>query len=192
VCPVFHQETSTIIAFQLLSPRLHIREFVEEDAGFVLALLNDPAFIRYIGDRKVRCLDDAIGYLASGPISSYREHGYGLWLVELAETRLPIGMAGLLNRETLDHCDIGYALLADYRGMGYAFEATTAVLDFASQALEMDTLLAIVSSENHDSKKLLYRHGFMFQHLGAVTPDGNEVEVFELSLHNRKQSTAGI
>lgn len=190
MCPVFHQETRTITAFQLLSPRLHIREFVEEDAGFVLALLNDPAFIRYIGDREVRCLDDAVGYLASGPISSYREHGYGLWLVELADTRLPIGMAGLLKRETLEHCDLGYALMADYRGMGYAFEATTAVLDFASQALEIDTLLAIVSSDNHESKNLLYRLGYVFQRLATVTPDGDEVEVFGLSLHNRKQSTA--
>jgi RimJ/RimL family protein N-acetyltransferase len=80
--------------------------------------------------------------------------------------------------------------MADYRGMGYAFEATTAVLDFASQALEIDTLLASVSSDNHESKNLLYRLGYVFQRLATVTPDGDEVEVFGLSLHNRKQSTA--
>jgi RimJ/RimL family protein N-acetyltransferase len=180
VRPVF-SKGEIVIAFRFSSTRLVIREFLLKDAGFVQVLLNDPAFLRYIGDRGVRNLADAAGYLKSGPISSYREHGYGLWLVELIESRQPIGMAGLLNRDELDHCDLGFALLEEFRGMGYAFEAASVVLDYAETTLALDTVLAIVSTANHDSKKLLSRLGFRFNRFGKITPGSDDVEVFTLA-----------
>ena len=184
MCPVF-SKGEKIIAFQFSSARLVIREFVLEDAGFVQVLLNDPAFLRYIGDRGVRSIADATGYLQAGPISSYHEHGYGLWLVELIETHQPIGMAGLLNRDELDHCDIGFALLEEFRGMGYAFEAASVVLDYAGKTLALDTVLAIVSTANRDSKNLLSRLGFRFNQVAEVGADCDDVEVYSLSPGSR-------
>ncbi len=94
-------------------------------------------------------------------------------------------MAGLLNRDELDHCDLGFALLAEFRGMGYAFEAASVVLDYAESTLALDTVLAIVSTENHDSKKLLSRLGFRFNRFGKITPGCDDVEVFTLARGGR-------
>src|SRR5690349_5438916 len=131
----------TIIATQ----RLLLREFTTDDAPFILELLNDPAFLRYIGDKKVRTLDDAREYLVNGPIAMYQRHGFGLYRVELNETHTPIGMCGLLKREELPQPDIGFAFLPDYRNKGFAFEAAAAVLQDARERLQLDRVLAIVN-----------------------------------------------
>ena len=59
----------------LVTPRLIIRPFIEDDAVFVVALLNDPDWLRFIGDRKVRTLDDARVYLRNGPIAAVARNG---------------------------------------------------------------------------------------------------------------------
>jgi RimJ/RimL family protein N-acetyltransferase len=103
------------------SQRLTLSEFELTDAGFILELINDPDFIRFIGDKKVRNIPDAEGYITSGPMKSYTENGFGLWKVSLTETGVPIGMCGLIRRETLPTIDIGYAFLPAFRAQGYAF-----------------------------------------------------------------------
>ena len=59
----------------LQTPRLRLRELVEDDAPFILELLNEPSFIANIGDRGVRTLDDAVGSIRKGPVDSYARHG---------------------------------------------------------------------------------------------------------------------
>src|SRR5215216_2894158 len=103
--------------------RLLLRQFTVDDAQFILTLLNEPSFIRYIGDKKVRNLDNARQYILNGPVASYEKHGFGLLLVELNDSHTPIGMCGLLKREELPDADIGFALLSDFCGKGFAFEA---------------------------------------------------------------------
>jgi ribosomal-protein-alanine N-acetyltransferase len=96
--------------------RLRLRHLLDADAPFIVELLNEPDFIRNIGDRQVRTLEDARNYIQHGPMVSYSQHGFGLFLVELRENGAPIGICGLLKREYLDDIDVGFALRESYPG----------------------------------------------------------------------------
>ena len=149
----------------LETQRLIIRELNVDDAQFILTLLNEPSFLRYIGDKKVRNLDDARRYILDGPVASYERHGFGLFRVELKDSHIPIGMCGLLKREELPDPDIGFAFLPDFWNRGYAFEAAAAVLNYARQRLKLDRILAIVNPDNDASIKLLQKLGFKFERM---------------------------
>jgi RimJ/RimL family protein N-acetyltransferase len=77
--------------------RLVLRRLEAEDAPFMLALLNEPSFIQYIGDRGVRTIDEAVEYIAKGPQASYERYGFGLYLVELKGAQTPTASAGFSN-----------------------------------------------------------------------------------------------
>lgn len=144
----------------LQTARLSLHEFTTDDAEFVRGLLNDPSFLRFIGDRHVRTLDDARRYLVAGPIASYARHGFGLYLVRLRASATPIGMCGLLKRDTLDDVDVGFAFMPEFRGQGYAREAASAVMDLARTAHGLSRVVAIVSPDNVASIALLRSLGF--------------------------------
>ncbi|MBP6596893.1 MAG: GNAT family N-acetyltransferase [Arenimonas sp.] len=141
--------------------RLVLEELDAQDAGFILALLNTPGFLHFIGDRGVRCVEDALGYLAQGPCASYANHGYGLWKVRLRATGQTVGMSGLVRRETLPHADLGYAFLPEHSGQGLASEAGAAVLRHAFGNLGMGTVLAIVQPGNAGSIRVLEKLGYL-------------------------------
>ena len=150
----------------LETERLNLRRFnVDSDAPFALTLLNEPSFLRYIGDKKVRNLDDARQYLLNGPIASYEKHGFGLYAVELKDSQTSIGMCGLLKREELPEPDIGFAFLPEFWNKGYAFEAAAAVMKDARETLNLSRILAIVNPDNYASMKLLERLGMRFERM---------------------------
>ncbi|HEX8040681.1 MAG TPA: GNAT family N-acetyltransferase [Chryseosolibacter sp.] len=157
----------------LETERLRLREFRLEDGPFIVELLNSPGWIRYIGDRNVRTVRQAEAYLENGPIKSYKENGYGLFLVETRDDGVPIGMCGILKRETLEHPDIGFAFLAGYNGMGYAFEIASATLRYAKDALGIQKVSGITAAENFKSIRLLERIGLTY-HRRFSFPGGNE------------------
>jgi RimJ/RimL family protein N-acetyltransferase len=158
----------------LETDRLILRHFEPEDAPFILTLLNEPSFLRYIGDKKVRNLDDARQYIFNGPRASYERHGFGLYQVELKDTHTPVGMCGLLKREELPHADIGFAFLPDYWNKGFASEAASAVLKDARERLKPGRVLAIVNPDNDASIKLLEKLGFRFERMN------DEVKLYAL------------
>jgi RimJ/RimL family protein N-acetyltransferase len=162
--------TSPFARFILETDRLTLRELTFEDDTFVFELLNEPAYLQYIGDKNVRSPDDARKYLTIGPLASYAKHGYGLWRVALKDSDTAIGMCGLLKRDGMDHPDIGYALLARFHGRGYAREAATAVVAHARNVLKLDTLQAVTAQENPASIGLLEKLGFRFDRM--ITMDG--------------------
>lgn len=145
----------------LQTARLLIREFMLRDAAFILELLNEPAFIEFIGDKGVRDLMGAERYLREGPLANYARHGFGLWLVALPDGT-PLGMCGLLKRDFLDHPDLGFAFLAQHRSQGYAHEAASAVLRHAHTQLNLPTVHALTAFRNPESVKLLGKLGFTF------------------------------
>jgi RimJ/RimL family protein N-acetyltransferase len=163
----------------LETDRLLLRRFNVDDDQFILTLLNEPSFLRYIGDKKVRTLEDARQYILKGPIASYERHGFGLCLVELRESHTPIGMCGLLKREELPDPDIGFALLPDFWNKGFAFEAASAMLKDARERLSLRRILAITSLDNDASIKLLERLGFTFQNLITLSPSREQVKLFK-------------
>lgn len=163
--------------------RLILRELTHEDAAFILVLLNSQGFIDNIGDKGVRSLADAKSYLTDGPMKSYAERGFGLYAIDLAENGFSIGLCGLIKRPSLAHVDIGYALLPQYWGKGYAFEAGCATLALAKR-LNIHPVVAIVSEDNAASKVLLQKLGLVFECQMQLTAEDKPVDLFKLIENN--------
>lgn len=159
----------------LETERLILRRMNFADAPFILALLNEPSFLRFIGDKKVRTVQDAEQYILNGPVSSYNRNGFGLCLVELKETHTPIGMCGLLKRDELPHADIGFAFMPDFWNKGFAYEAAAAVMNDARERLKLKRVLAITNQDNESSIKLLQKLGFKFERLIKMSTDSAEL-----------------
>ncbi len=144
----------------ITTPRTTLRELTTDDADFVRALLNEPSFLQFIGDRGVRTSDDAADFIETRYRQSYREHGYGLHLMSRRDTGAPVGLCGFVRREALEHPDLGFALVPAAEGHGLAYEAAAATLDFGHRTLGLTPVLAVVQDDNHRSRRLLERLGF--------------------------------
>lgn len=142
--------------------RLSLHAFTPEDAPFIVGLVNTIGWLTYIGDKKIHTTQQAIQYLQDGPLKSYKDHGFGLWLVKLKSTSAPIGMCGFLKRDYLPAPDIGFAFLPEYAGKGYAYEIASATLQYAKENLGIKTIQAITLPANERSIKLLERIGLKF------------------------------
>lgn len=158
--------------------RLTLRRFTTDDAAFILKLLNEPSFIYYIGDKGVRSQDEACRYLESGPMDSYERFGFGLYCVELKQTGEPIGMCGLLKRETLPDPDLGFAFLPAYWANGYAVESAAAVLKQGQNVFGLKAILAITSPDNAGSQRVLQKTGFRPAGRMRLTSEASEICLF--------------
>ncbi len=162
----------------LETERLILRGLSTDDAEFFLRLLNEPSFRRYIGDRGVRNLEDAAQYILNRLVASYERNGFGLYLVELKESRIPIGISGLVKRDALPDADIGFAFLPAYWSKGYAVESAAAVMSYAKEELGLNQILAITSPDNEASAKLLGKIGLRFERMIKLSEDAEEVKLF--------------
>ena len=162
----------------LETERLVLRRLSADDAEFILELLNQPSFLRYIGDKGVRNTEDAIRYIQTGPVASYDRFGFGLYLVELKETGVSIGMCGLIKRDSLPDVDVGFAFLPAYWLQGYAFEAAAAVMTYGREVLGLRRMVAITSLDNDASIRLLEKIGLRFERLIKLAEDQPEVRLF--------------
>lgn len=164
-----------------VTARLIIRPFSLEDAPFLLRLLNEASFIANIADKGVRTVAQAEDYLRQGPLASYATHGHGLWMVQHRDTGAPMGMCGLIRRDSLPEVDLGYAFVPEFWGQGYAREAAEACLAFGRDTLGLRGMLAIVSPGNAPSIRLLEALGFSFTGMLEHAP-GDEVGVYRADL----------
>ena len=162
----------------LETERLLLRRMTVEDAGFILELLNEAAFIRNIGDKGVRTTEDARLYILSGPVASYGQFGFGLYLVEWKETGEAIGICGLLKREPLDDVDIGFAFLEKHWSKGFASESAGAVMEYGRRVLGIGRIVAIVSPENHGSIRVLGKIGLQFERMILMPGEAEEIKLF--------------
>ncbi len=155
--------------YMIQTERLLLRQFTLTDTPFIIELLNTEGWIKYIGNRNVKTAEQARQYLNNGPIKSYADNGFGLYMVALQNSQIPIGMCGLIKRDYLSHPDIGYAFLPQYTGQGYAFEAAKTVLQHAFNRLQMEKIFAITLAANAPSVKLLQKLGMQYN--GAFTDE---------------------
>lgn len=155
------------------TPRLRLRRLeAERDAPFILALVNEPAWLENIGDRGVRNLDDARAYIVNGPLASYAKHGFGLFCVELRESGEAIGMCGLLKRDWLPDVDVGFAFFPAFWGKGYALESAAGVIGWAGATCGVSRVAGIVKSDNHASIRVLEKLGMRFERV-VTSPEGH-------------------
>jgi [ribosomal protein S5]-alanine N-acetyltransferase len=158
--------------------RLILRKFTTEDAPFMLKLLNTPAWLRFIGDRNVHTVEEAKQFLLNGYLKSYETHGFGFYLAMEKTTQNPIGMCGLVKRNTLQDVDIGFAFLPDFVGKGYGFEAASATLNYAENVLKLEKVIAIVDPENVVSIALIKKIGLQFERMVRLSADDIELMLF--------------
>ncbi|HLM61330.1 MAG TPA: GNAT family N-acetyltransferase, partial [Pyrinomonadaceae bacterium] len=143
-----------------------------------LDLLNQPSFIRYIGDRKVRSVEQSREYIESRFTESYKNFGFGMWAVELKETGELTGICGFVKRDGLPDADIGFALLPQYEKKGFGFESASAVMRYAEEILKLPRVLDITSKNNESSCKLLGKLNFKFERLIKLPNDDEELKLF--------------
>lgn len=148
------------------------------DVAFTHQLLNEPSFVHSIGDRGVRTLEAAHAYLMMGPVASYEANGFGMYRLQEQSSGASIGMVGLVKRATLQHVDLGYALLPAYWGKGYALEAARAVRDHAHGVIGLPRIVAITQPGNAGSIRVLEKLDFRFQAVVQWTPENVELKLF--------------
>jgi len=166
----------------LETDRLILYQLSPEDASFILELLNDDSYLRFIGDKQVRTLDDARNYILNGPMDSYQRFGFGLYLTKLKDDGTPVGICGLINREGLDDVDVGYAFLAKSRGKGYATEAARAILGYGKTVLGLQRIIAITLPDNYASINVLEKLGLCFEKMIILPGDSEECKLFMLDV----------
>lgn len=147
----------------LETERLVLRRMKVGDAEFIFELVNERAFIRNIGDKGVRTLEDARNYILNGPVASYAKFGFGLYLVVLRETGESTGICGLLKRDSLQDVDIGFAFLERFWRKGFAYESAAAVMEYGRTALGLKRIVAITSPDNEGSMRVLEKIGLRFE-----------------------------
>lgn len=158
--------------------RLIMRELVEADAEFILDLLNQPSFIKNIGDRNVRTVEQSAEFIASRFRESYKQFGYGLWAVDLKETGETVGICGFVKRDFLPEADIGFAVLPRFERRGYAFESASASMKYGREQWSLSRVLAITSKDNEPSGRLLEKLGFRFERFVKMPDTEEEIKLF--------------
>lgn len=165
----------------LETERLLLRWLHAGDAPFILQLVNEPSWLQHIGDRGVRTLADAARYIQKGPVEMYARLGFGTYLVVAKQSKEPLGVCGLIRRETLAEVDLGFAFLPQFWGQGFAYEAARATLDHECRVRGFQRVLAVVSPDNHASRKLLVRLGFHFERDVRLGADPDELKLYSLA-----------
>ncbi len=166
----------------LETERTILFELTKDDAEFMLDLLNQPSFIKYIGDRNVRTLEQSAEFIESRYQKSYSDNGFGLYGVKLKVGEAIIGICGFVKREDLEFPDIGFAFLPNYEKKGFAFETSDAVLKYGKDILDFERILAITTQDNESSIKLLTKLGFEFEKLVKMPHDDEELKLFSKHL----------
>ena len=162
--------------------RLIISKISIEDAPFFLKLVNTPHWIKYIGDRNLKTIQDAENYLTNGILKSYKEFGFGFYLLQNKSDSEPIGICGLVKRDPLDEVDFGFALLPEFEAQGFGFEASIAILKIAEDIFKIKKILAITLPINSNSIKLLDKLGFNYEKRVKLYEDDEELLLFAKQL----------
>ena len=163
----------------LETERLTLRELTPDDESFIFTLLNEPSWLKYIGDRGIATPEDARIYIEKGPMAMYARHGFGLYLVALKLTQEPMGLCGLIKRDGLKDVDLGFAFLPAFWGKGYALEAATAVVDHGTNILGISPIVAITAQDNVRSGNLLEKLGFHFTGFTQLHPDAEVLKLYQ-------------
>ena len=162
----------------LETERLLLSRLSYADCDFIVELLNEPAFQRYIGDKEVRSRADAREYLRKGPIGSYERHGYGMFLVRSRSDNAPMGMCGLVKRKEFDAPDVGFAFLRRFWASGYAAESATAVLEYGKNVLSLPRIIAMVDPNNGASVRLVAKLGMTFETMVRMPEESQDINMY--------------
>ena len=163
----------------LETERLALHELTAEDAPFILELLQSRGFKENIGDRGVRDLEGAAGYIERAR-AGYAANGFGLWRCDVKATGEAAGLCGLVKREGLEHPDIGYAFLERFWGRGYASETAAASVAYGRDVVGLKTIVAITAPANLGSIAVLEKIGMICAGVIQLPDHGGESSYFTI------------
>jgi RimJ/RimL family protein N-acetyltransferase len=167
--------------------RLIISKFTLKDAPFFKELVNTPSWLKYIGDRNIKTNEDAEKRIKEGHVKSYETYGFGFYKLHLKEeNNKSIGTCGLIKRDTLEDVDIGFALLPEYEGKGFGYEASLAIMELAKHEFNLERLVAITLSSNPNSIKLLEKLGMTYEKTVKPFENDEELMLFAKNLYDLK------
>lgn len=165
----------------LETERLILKLISKEEANFYFELFNDKDWIKFIGDKKLKSIDETEKYLKEAFIPLLCKNGLGFYTVYLKENKKPVGASSILKRDFSNLFDIGYGFLSRERGKGYATEATIRMIKYAKENLNQTKVMAYTKPNNENSQKLLKKLNFTFLGLKPVFTE-KEDAVFELEI----------
>ncbi|MDQ0592292.1 ribosomal-protein-alanine N-acetyltransferase [Chryseobacterium ginsenosidimutans] len=159
--------------------RLILRPMSLEDGEFILDLYNRPKFIKFIGDRNIKTVADAENYIQNRFLPQFEKLGYGNYLMMTKEGNHKIGGVGIFEREGLDVVDIGFSLLDEFEGKGYAYEAAFKIKSIGMDDFGLKKISAITTKGNFSSQKLIEKLGLKFQKYVTIPDDVEELMYYE-------------
>ena len=167
---------------ELTTQRLELSWLTLDDTPLMFAVWNDPAFVRHVADRGIRTLEQARAAVEAGPLRLYAEYGYGPLRVRRRADAADMGICGLFRRDGLEEPDIGFAILPEFCGKGYAFEASAAVLEYARGTLGLSSVTAIVAPQNEASIGLLEKLGMRFERPIRMPGEDRDIRLYRIEL----------
>lgn len=165
----------------LTTERLALRTMEPDDADFIVQLLNSPGWLKYIGDRGIKDEVQAREYLSTRVIPDYEKLGFGFFIVERLSDQVRVGNCGLTRRPGLEHVDIGYSLITEYEGHGYAFEAAQGILAYGFHECSLNVIQAITTKDNHRSQKLLEKLGLSYLNMVRLPNDDEDLMLYGIT-----------
>jgi len=159
--------------------RLFLRPTTEADAPLILAVMNTPKFHQFVGDRGLRTEADATEYIRTKMLPQISEKGYGNYCLVRKEDGVPVGMCGLYERPGLEHVDLGFGLLPDYEGKGYAYEAAHRLLEAAQADFGLTRIQAITAMDHQASQRILVKLGFRQKGTTVLPGETEELRLYE-------------
>ncbi len=160
--------------------RLVLKPTSEEDAGFILELLNSPKWLEYIGDRNVHTTEDAIQYIKNRISPQFEKLGFSNYTLIRKSDGLKIGSCGLYDREGVEGIDIGFALLPAFEGLGYGFESASKVLEIGRTKFNIDSFSAITTKNNLASQRLIEKLGLRYIKTIRIPNDEEELLLYRI------------
>lgn len=174
---------------KLETKRLLLEPMKIEDADLILKLYNAPNFIKFIGDRNIRTIEDAQNYIITKFLPQFDRLGYGNFLITLKEDGTKIGGVGVFAREGLDVHDIGFSFLPEFEGKGFGYEAASTLLEFSFSELGLKKISAITTKENTASQKLITKLGFHYQSIVRLPDEEVDLLYYEIEKPSYKKRT---
>ncbi len=165
------------IAFE--TERLSLRKMTEHDAPFLFDLLNSEGWKKYIGDRNIQTFEDAEHYITKKLNPNFDTFGYGYMVAVRKSDQVPIGICGILKRDGLDLSDVGFALLPNFEGQGYAYEMTISMIEYCKSNFDVHHLCGITLPENVKSIQLLEKIGLTFKKNINIPQDNETLMYFD-------------
>ena len=160
--------------------RLLLRPTSEKDAELIYLVMNTPKFIRFVGDRKINSIQDAEKYIQAKMLPQLHMLGYSSYSILTKNGGSKIGTCGLYHRDGIDGIDIGFGLLPQYEGMGYAYESAHRLMSAAFFEYELEEIKAITTKENSSSQRLLEKLGLAIIGTTKLPNDHKELLLYQV------------